>query len=446
MSKIVHIKGGRVIDPANKQDEIGDVFIRAGRFVASLTPEEIQTAEVIDATGRVVAPGLVDIHVHLRYPGQTHKEDIQTGTRAAVAGGFTSVVCMPNTSPPADNPGTIQRIRSATASHAVAKVYPTGCLTLGMKGEALAPIGSLQKAGVVAVTDDGACVQSNELMRRAVEYATMFGLPIMDHCQDASMTRGAVMNEGYWSLRLGLKGWPSSAEDIIIARNVILSSYTGARIHMQHVSTEYGIDMIRRAKSRGIRVSGEAMPHHLFFTDEACKTYDTNFKMNPPLRTEADRQALIEGVLDGCIEILATDHAPHTPDEKDREFDYAPFGIIGMETALSVFLEVFHQPKLCDLSFLLARLTHKPAELLGLDAGTLSVGAPADVVIFDPGEAWTVDANRFQSRSRNCPWHGMNLHGRIHRTLVNGTTVWDGERILVDKIDQVPPGPASPST
>ena len=432
MDKILWIQGGRVVDPANERDAVGYVFIRGGRIVGSLSEAELAKADIIDARGLVVAPGLVDIHVHLRDPGQTHKEDIGSGTRAAAAGGFTTVVCMPNTSPPADNPGTIQRIRDAAARRAVVKVYPTGCLTLGMKGEQLAPIGSLKRAGVIAVTDDGACVQSNEIMRRAVEYAKMCGLVVMDHCQDAAMTEGAVMNEGYWSLRLGLKGWPASAEDMVIARNVVLSRHTGAHIHLQHVSSAYGVDIIRRAKKRGIRVTGEAMPHHVFFTDESCKTYDTNFKMNPPLRTEADREALIEGVLDGSIDIFATDHAPHTPDEKDREFDHAPFGIIGMETALAVFLEVFHHSGHADLPFVISRLTHKPAEILGLDAGTLSPGAPGDVVLFHPDETWTVDGARFQSRSRNCPWHGHSLRGRIRRTLVNGVTVWDGERVPDD--------------
>src|SRR5210317_1966517 len=340
MSSTLWIKNGRVIDPVNKRDAVGDIFARDGVLVDSLNEEERQSAEVINAEGLVVSPGLVDIHVHLREPGQTHKEDIASGTRAAAAGGSTTVVCMPNTSPPADNPGTIRRINDSITKNAVVKVYPTGCLTVDMKGEQLAPMGSLKNEGIVAVTDDGLCVQNNELMRRAVEYARMFNLPVMDHCQDASMTRGSVMNEGYWSLRLGLKGWPSAAEDMIIARNVVLSREFDAAIHMQHVSSAYGVDIIRRAKKRGIRVSGEATPHHLFFTDESCRDYNTLFKMNPPLRTEQDREAIIEGILDGSLDIIATDHAPHTEDEKDCEFDYAPFGIIGMETALAACLEV----------------------------------------------------------------------------------------------------------
>ncbi|MCC5834854.1 MAG: dihydroorotase [Opitutales bacterium] len=424
MSKLIWIKNGRVIDPANKRDGVGDVFIRDGKVCAQPDAEALKRAEVIDAKDLIVAPGLVDIHVHLREPGQTHKEDIRSGSRAAAAGGFTSIVCMPNTTPPADNPGTIRRIMDSCERNAVVNIYPTGCLTIGMKGEQLAPFGSLHAEGIVAVTDDGLCVQNNEIMRRALEYAQHFNLPIMDHCQDMSMTRGSVMNEGYWSLRLGLKGWPSAAEDLIIARNVVLSQHTGAHIHMQHVSSAYGVDILRRAKQRGVRVTGEAMPHHVYFTDEACKTYNTNFKMNPPLRSERDRDAVIEGVLDGSLDIIATDHAPHAPDEKDCEFDTAPFGIIGMETALASCLEVFVHRKLCDLPFLISRLTHRPAEILGLPKGTLSEGVDGDVVIFDPNESWTVDPLHFRSKSSNCPWNGETLRGRVKRTLVAGETVW----------------------
>jgi dihydroorotase len=430
MSSLLWIKNGRVIDPANNRDAKGDVYARNGVLVESLTDEEKLAAEVVDASGTVVCPGLVDIHVHLREPGQTHKEDIASGTRAAAAGGFTTIVCMPNTSPPADNPGTIRRINDSITRNAIVNVYPTGCLTVDMAGERLAPIGSLKNEGIVAVTDDGKCVQNNGVMRRAVEYARMFDLPVMDHCQDASMTNGSVMNEGYWSLKLGLKGWPSAAEDMIIARNVVLSKHFDAHIHMQHVSSTYGVDIIRRAKKRGIRVTGEATPHHLFFTDEECREYNTLFKMNPPLRTEEDREAIIEGLLDGSLDIIATDHAPHTADEKDCEFDLAPFGIIGMETALAASLEVLVHSGRCDLSFLISRMTCKPAEILNLAAGTLSPGAAADITIFDPDESTVVDPARFVGKSTNCPWNGMRLRGRIHRTIVNGRTVWDGERII----------------
>ena len=424
------IKNGRVIDPANNRDGQGDLFARDGFIVDALSEAEKQSAEIIEAGGLVVAPGLVDIHVHLREPGQTHKEDIASGTRAAAAGGFTTIVCMPNTSPPADNPGTIRRINDSIARNALVNVYPTGCLTVNMEGTRLAPMGSLKNEGIVAVTDDGLCVQNNEIMRRAVEYARMCNLPVMDHCQDASMTQGSVMNEGYWSLRLGLKGWPRAAEDMMIARNVVLSRHFDAHIHMQHVSSAYGVDIIRRARKRGIRVTGEATPHHLFFTDACCKDYDTVFKMNPPLRTEEDRQAIIEGILDGSLGVIATDHAPHTADEKDREFDAAPFGIIGMETALAACLEVLVHSGKCTLPFLIALMTHRPAEILNLPAGTLSPGAKADIAILDPDREWEVDPVKFVGKSSNCPWNGHRLRGKVLRTIVGGRTVWNGEFIV----------------
>jgi dihydroorotase len=426
MNQSVWIKNGRIIDPANGTDRTGDLYIAEGAIAAQLSPEQQQAAEVIDAAGKVVCPGFVDIHVHFREPGQTHKETIASGTRAAAAGGFTSVVCMPNTAPVADNPGTIRLIKDAISRTACINVYPTGCLTVGMAGEKLAPMGSLAREGIVAVTDDGLCVQNNELMRRAVEYAKMFNLPVMDHCQDASMTSGAVMHEGYWSLRLGLKGWPSAAEDLIVARNVVLANHLDAHIHMQHVSSAYAVDIIRRARKRGIRVSGEASPHHLFFTDAACRDYDTHFKMNPPLRSEADRQAIIEGVLDGTLEVIATDHAPHSADEKDREFDLAPFGVIGLETAFAASAEVLLHSGLCDLPFLIGLLTHQPARIVSLAKGTLSVGADADVTILDPDAVWTVDPAAFSGKSSNCPWNGMQLRGKVLRTLVSGRTVYSG--------------------
>jgi dihydroorotase len=368
--------------------------------------------------------------VHLREPGQTHKETIQTGSWSAAAGGFTTIVCMPNTAPPADNAGTIQLIQNAIRGEAVVKVYPTGCITVGMKGEQLAPTGSLKRAGVVAITDDGACVQRNELMRRAVEYAHMFGMPVMDHCQDDSLTEGAVMNEGVVSTRLGLRGWPASAEDIIVSRNVILSTYSGAHIHLQHISSRNAVDIIRRAKQRGVRITAEATPHHLALTDEALGTYDTNFKMNPPLRTEADRQALIEALKDGTLDCVATDHAPHTNYEKDKEFDYAPFGIVGLETALSVTLEILHREAGMKLIEVLALLTCKAAKVLNLPAGTLATGAAADIALIDPEESWTVDGAKFLSKSANSPWLGQTLRGRVKSTFVNGRLVFDGERIV----------------
>jgi dihydroorotase len=427
---LIHITHARVIDPASGRDAVGDLFIRDGVFIARPSAAELASAESFNAGGLVAAPGLIDVHVHFREPGQTHKETIESGSRAAAAGGFTSVVCMPNTAPVADNAGTIQLIKDSAARSAAVHVYPTGCITVGMKGQALAPIGSLKRAGVIAITDDGDCVQSNELMRRACEYAKMFDLPLMDHCQDHSMTVGAVMNEGAMSVKLGLKGWPNAAEDLIVARNCILSEYTGAHIHMQHVSSRNAIEVLRRAKSRGVRVTAEACPHHLALTDDALATYDTHFKMNPPLRTEEDRVALIAGLRDGTLDILATDHAPHTPDEKDREFDLAPNGILGLETALAVTLEVLVRQNGFSLTTLVDLWTRKPAELLKLPAGTLAAGAPADLVLFDPEAEWTYDASAGFSKSRNSPWNGQKLRGRVRHTYVAGRPVFANGEFL----------------
>ena len=425
------IKNGRVIDPATQRDGAGDVFIADGRITASLTAAQKKQAAVIDARGLVVCPGLVDIHVHFREPGQTHKETILTGSHAAAAGGFTTVVCMPNTAPPADNAGTVELINNAARKAAV-HVYPTGCITVGMKGEQLAPHGSLKKAGVVAITDDGLCVSSNELMRRAVEYAKMFDLPVLDHCQDESLTKGAVMNEGTVSTRLGLRGWPHAAEDIIVARNIILSSYSGAHIHLQHISSAMSVELVRRAKRDGVNITAEATPHHIALTEEALGTYDTNLKMNPPLRTEADRRAIIAGLKDGTLDCIGTDHAPHAPDEKDREFDYAPNGITGLETALPVCLDVLVKQNKFKLPHVIDLLTHRAAKVLKLPAGTLADGAPADVCLFDPAETWTYDAKKGFSKSLNSPWSGQKLTGRVKTTIVSGRVVYDAGRIVYE--------------
>lgn len=425
------IRNARVIDPASKRDEAGDLFIADGKIVPSLSAQAKKRARQIDARGLVACPGLVDIHVHFREPGQTHKETIGTGSRAAAAGGFTTVVCMPNTSPVADNAGTIQLIRDVVTRDAVIKVFPTGCITVGMKGQALAPIGSLKRSGVVAITDDGDCVQSNELMRRAVEYAKMFDLPVMDHCQDQSMTQGAVMNEGAVSTRLGLKGWPNAAEDMIVARNVILAEYTGAHIHCQHISSRFSVDVIRRAKSRGARITAEGTPHHIALTDDALVGYDTNFKMNPPLRTEEDRKAIIAGLRDGTLDCIATDHAPHTESEKDREFDFAPNGIIGLETSLPVTLEVLHRQNKFKLPYVIDLMTRRPAKLLNLAAGTLQPGAPGDVCLFDLEKVWRYDAKAGFSKSSNSPWNGQNLVGQVVTTICDGRVVFDHGKVTI---------------
>lgn len=422
MSEFLWIKNGRVIDPATKRDGKGDVFAAGGKIVKSLTPAQKKSARVIDAAGLVVCPGLVDMHVHFREPGQTHKETILTGAQAAAAGGFTTVVCMPNTSPPIDNAGTLQLVHAAAAKAPI-RVLTSACITVGMKGQQLAPHGTLKANGAVALTDDGLCIQSNELMRRAAEYAKMFDLCVLDHCQDDSLTEKAVMNEGAVSTRLGLKGWPHAAEDIIVARNIILSHYSGAHIHMQHISSAMSVELIRRAKKDGIRVTAEATPHHIALTDESLASYDTNFKMNPPLRTEADRRAIIAGLKDGTLDCIGTDHAPHSPDEKDREFDYAPNGIIGLETALPVCFDVLVRQNKFKLPHVIDLMTRRAAAVLKLPAGTLAPGANADVCLFDPDEPWTYDVTKGFSKSRNSPWHGQKLTGRVHTTIVGGRVV-----------------------
>ena len=423
MSASVNIRGGRVIDPVSGRDETGDVFIADGKFVAA----PAAGAAEIDARGLAVCPGFIDMHVHLREPGHGAKETIETGTKAAAAGGFTSVVAMPNTNPVADHPGIIAWMEERAAQVGAVNVFTTGAITAGSSGEQLAAIGAMAQAGIVAVTDDGRCVQNHEVMRRAAEYCGLFGLPILDHCQDASMAGGdAMMHEGYWSTVLGLAGWPRMAEEIIVARDALLAEATGTPIHCQHLSSAGSVRLLREARSRGVRLSGEVCPHHIALTDEALAGYDTNFKMNPPLREQSDIDALLGGIADGTIEVLATDHAPHAVYEKEVEFAAAPFGIVGLETAVGVFCELLlHRRQVVDLPRLVAMLTANPAKLLKLDRGTLALGAPGDVTILDPGMPWTVDKDTFASKGRNTPFHGWNLRGRAVRTIVGGRTAWE---------------------
>jgi dihydroorotase len=413
------IKNGRVIDPTNSVDEVRDVFVVDGKFATEAAKE----AEVIDATGKIVTPGLIDMHVHLREPGRSDKETFATGTLCAARGGFTSVVCMPNTTPAADNTGTIAFMKQRAAEAACVNVFPTGAITKELKGKELAPIGSLKKAGVVAITDDGHCVQNNELMRRAVEYAKMFDLPVLDHCQDYNLVADGVMNEGHWSAALGLRGWPSIGEDIIVARNILITEQVDWHIHCQHISSARSVELIREAKKRGVKISGEACPHHFTLTEECVKTYDTNYKMNPPLRTERDRDAILGGLADGTLEIIGSDHAPHCSYEKEVEFDFAPFGIIGLETELALSLELVRK-KILGLRALVEKFTVNPARLLRLKEGTLSVGANADITIIDPEREWTYDVAQSASKSRNSPFHGWKLRGRALATIVKGKVVW----------------------
>jgi dihydroorotase len=419
------IRNGRIIDPANKRDEVADLFIADGKITdgSQLSTLNSQPDE-IDASNLIVAPGLIDLHVHLREPGFGWKETIESGARAAAAGGFTTIVSMPNTSPVADSPATITWIRRA-AERACVNVLPSGAISKGLMGDELAPIGSLKQAGVVAITDDGRCVQNNELMRRAVEYARMVGVPVLDHCQDYNLVGNGVVHEGYWSTLLGLPGWPSIGEEVIVTRNVLLANCCDHQVHCQHISAAGSVRLLREARARGVKISGEVCPHHIALTDDAIQDFDTNCKMNPPLRAKEDVAALLEGIADGTIEILCSDHAPHAKFEKEVEFDAAPFGIVGLETELGLFLDLLvHKNKTIELPRLIEMFTVNPARLLRIEAGTLSVGQAGDVTLIDPNLEWTVDAAKFQSMSCNTPFDGWKLKGRAVRTMVGGKTVW----------------------
>ncbi len=365
------------------------------------------------------------MHVHLREPGQSHKETIASGARAAAAGGFTTIVCMPNTSPAADNPATIGWIKQRAAETACVNILPTGAISKNIAGEELAPIGSLGQAGVVAITDDGHCVQNHELMRRAVEYARMVGLPLLDHCQDYNLVGNGVVHEGYWSTLLGLPGWPAAGEGAIVMRNILLAELCDHHIHCQHVSAAGSVRLIREARKRGVKITGEVCPHHIALTDEAIQNFDTNYKMNPPLRTQTDVDAILEGIADGTLSILCSDHAPHAGFEKEVEFDQAPFGIVGLETELGLFINLLvHKHRKIDIKRVIEMFTVEPSKLLKLNAGTLSIGAAADLTLIDPDLEWTVKIDQFQSLSRNSPFDGWKLKGRAVRTIVAGKTVW----------------------
>src|SRR3989440_10990771 len=384
------IRNGRIIDPANQRDEIGDLFIVGGKITdgSQLSTLDSQPDE-IDASNLIVAPGLIDLHVHLREPGFAWKETIESGARAAAAGGFTTIVCMPNSSPVADSPGTIAWIRDRAADVACVNVLPSGAISKGLTGEELAPIGSLKQAGVVAITDDGHCVQNNELMRRAVEYARMVGVPVLDHCQDYNLVGNGVVHEGYWSTLLGLPGWPRIGEEVIVMRNILLADCCDHHVHCQHLSAAGSVRLLREARARGVKISGEVCPHHIALTDDAIQNFDTNYKMNPPLRAQSDVDALLEGIADGTLSILASDHAPHADFEKEVEFDAAPFGIIGLETEIGLFVDLLvHKHRRVDIVRLIEMFTAEPARLLGIDAGTLSAGAKADVTLIDPELEW----------------------------------------------------------
>jgi dihydroorotase len=419
------VAGGRLVDPVAGTVAAEDLLVEGGRIAARGPAGAIDAeAEVIDARGLLVFPGLVDMHVHFREPGHEYKETIESGVAAAVAGGFTSVACMANTNPVNDSGAVTRFILECAALVGAARLYPVGALSVGLAGERLAEMGEMHRAGIVAVSDDGRPVMHGGLMRRALEYSRLFDLPVIAHEEDEHLCAGGDMNEGPTALRLGLRGRPAVAEEVMVARDVALAELTGARLHVAHVSTARAVDLVRAARARGVRVSAEATPHHLFLTDEAVGDYDTGAKMAPPLRTAADVEALRAGLADGTIEAVASDHAPHHQDEKDVEFEQAEFGIVGLETALGLGLRLVADGVL-DLPALAARMSLGPARLLGLPAGTLEVGAPADVTLIDPDRRWKVAPHAFRSKSRNTPFEGWEFAGRPVLVMVGGKVVHD---------------------
>lgn len=421
------IVGGHLIDPAEKQNSGRNLLIEDGKVTAWLKQDEPlpKDAEILDATGLVVAPGFIDMHVHLREPGQEHKETIATGAAAAVAGGFTSICCMPNTNPINDNAAITRFIIEQAERAGLANVFPIGAITKGSEGKELAEMGEMRDAGIVAVSDDGRPVPNAGIMRRAMEYAKDFDLTVVDHCEDKSLSAGGVMHEGKWSLILGLKGMPAAAEELDAVRDVILAELTGAKVHIAHISTKGAIDAVRNAKSKGLKVTCEVAPHHFTLTDEALEGYNTNLKMSPPLRSQEHLEAVLEAIKDGTIDAIATDHAPHHPDEKNLEFDRAPFGIIGLETAVGLAFERLVHTGIIDLVRMVEMFSTNPAKIFGLEGrGTLRPGAIADVTILDPYLKWTYKVEETRSKSKNSPFDGWTFQGGVVTTIVGGKIVY----------------------
>lgn len=418
------IHGGTILDPSRNIQAQQDLLVEDGRIVA-VGPDagRQRVDQAIDAAGAYVVPGLIDLHVHLREPGDEEEETIASGSAAAVAGGFTTICCMPNTRPPLDNEAQIEFVLRTAQKANLANVFPTGCITKGREGKELAEIGSMHDHGAIAFTDDGAGVADAAVMRKALQYCGMIDGLIMQHCEEPSLGGGA-MHAGLVSTTLGMPAVPAEAEQLMIARDILLNRAVGCRYHVQHISTALSVDLIRQAKTHGQRVTAEVSPHHLLLTDEACRSFDTNFKMNPPLRTAEDVRACIEGVKDGTIDCLATDHAPHRAEEKELEFVYAPNGILGMECALPLYIKALIEPGHVTWMKLIELMSTAPARILKLNKGTLAVGADADITIIDPAARWTIDAARFKSRSRNCPFHGWQVTGRATTTIVGGQVKW----------------------
>jgi dihydroorotase len=417
---LLRIHSGRVIDPAQSIDRVADLWIEGDKILAVGDRPDLRADATLDASGKIVCPGLIDMHVHLREPGREEDETIATGTAAALAGGVTSVACMPNTEPAIDSQASAEFVCLQAQRAGNANVFPIGSITKGRKGAELAEIGGLIDGGAVAFTDDGSPVVSSEIMRRAMEYCKMFDRAILSHSEDMELTKGAVMNEGVESMRLGLRGYPGVAEEIMIFREIALAELTGARVHILHVSTAGGVELIRRGKEKGVAVTGEACPHHFLLTDECLRTFDSNFKMSPPLRTRKDIEAILAGLRDGTLDVIATDHAPHAPEKKMRELDQAPNGIVGLETLIPLCVRALIEPGVLTWPQLIEKLTINPARVLSIDRGTLKPGAIADVTVIDPDVRWTIDPAKFRSKSRNSPFAGWEARGWADTVLVGG--------------------------
>jgi len=420
------IKNGRIVDPVNHVDQVADLLIADGKIMQigqeiPVTPD----AEAIDAAGQWVVPGFIDVHTHLREPGFEYKETIRTGTMAAAAGGFATICCMPNTKPVNDSQAVTEFILRKAATEGMVNVLPVGAITKGCQGEEITEMGDLREAGCIAVSDDGRPVMNSAVMRRAMEYARMFRLPVISHCEDISLSEDGVMNEGRVSTELGLRGIPNASEDVMVARDIELAALTGAHVHIAHVSTRGSVELIRRAKERGIGVSAETCPHYLVLTDEAVTGYNTHTKMKPPLRTLKDVEAVRKGLQEGVIDVIATDHAPHAQVEKEMEFDSAPFGITGLETAVPIALQLVDEGVL-TLNEMVLKMSVKPAKLLNIDRGNLSIGAVADITIIDPRETWVVDPAQLKSKGKNTPFEGWKMKGRVTHTIVGGKVVYKG--------------------